>query len=129
MRTGERFVPALGAFAELLGPPKAASAEKATKVLGWQPGSAAETVTASWRYGNVPPTRRRHAKRMSSQITGMNARRSPSWYMIEWTRRHRSEPGSPPCDPIAATDPRRVAGLRGVLECDAQALLAAADLR
>jgi hypothetical protein len=39
-----RFVPALGTFADLLGPPKAVSAEKATKVLGWQPRSAAVTV-------------------------------------------------------------------------------------
>ena len=31
-------------FADLLGPPKAVSAEKATKVLGWQPRSAAVTV-------------------------------------------------------------------------------------
>src|SRR6201996_3990190 len=44
VRTVGRFVPALGAFADLLGPPKAVSAEKATKMLGWQPRSAAVTV-------------------------------------------------------------------------------------
>jgi dihydroflavonol-4-reductase len=44
VRAVGRFVPALGAFADLLGPPKAVSAEKATKVLGWQPRSAAVTV-------------------------------------------------------------------------------------
>jgi hypothetical protein len=44
VRTVGRFVPALGTFADLLGPPKAVSAEKATKVLGWQPRSAAVTV-------------------------------------------------------------------------------------
>jgi hypothetical protein len=44
VRTVGRFVPALGTFADLLGPPKAMSAEKATKVLGWQPRSAALTV-------------------------------------------------------------------------------------
>ena len=44
VRTLGRFVPALGTFADLLGPPKAVSAEKATKVLGWQPRSADVTV-------------------------------------------------------------------------------------
>src|SRR6201990_616427 len=44
VRTVGRFVPTLGTFADLLGPPKAVSAEKATKVLGWQPRSATVTV-------------------------------------------------------------------------------------
>jgi dihydroflavonol-4-reductase len=44
VRAVGRFVPALGTFDDLLGPPKAVSAEKATKVLGWQPRSAAVTV-------------------------------------------------------------------------------------
>src|SRR6202020_2574261 len=44
VRAVGRFVPALDRFADLLGPPKAVSAEKATKVLGWQPRSAAVTV-------------------------------------------------------------------------------------
>ena len=64
VRTVGRFVPALAAFADLLGPPKSVSAETATKVLGWQPRSAAVTVAetgksllALWESVADPPTR------------------------------------------------------------------------
>jgi dihydroflavonol-4-reductase len=45
VRAAARFVPQLETFAGLLGPPKAVSAAKATNVLGWQPRSAADTMT------------------------------------------------------------------------------------
>jgi dihydroflavonol-4-reductase len=45
VRAAARFVPQLETFAGLLGPPKAVSAAKATDVLGWQPRSAADTMT------------------------------------------------------------------------------------
>ena len=45
VRAAARFVPQLQTFAGLLGPPKAVSAAKATNVLGWQPRSAADTMT------------------------------------------------------------------------------------
>jgi dihydroflavonol-4-reductase len=47
VRVVARFVPALGTLAGLLGPPKQVSTEKATKLLGWQPRPAAETVAAT----------------------------------------------------------------------------------
>jgi len=45
VRAAARFVPQLQTFAGLLGPPKAVSAAKATNLLGWQPRSAADTMT------------------------------------------------------------------------------------
>lgn len=47
VRAVARFVPALATLAGLLGPPKQVSTEKATKLLGWQPRPAAETVAAT----------------------------------------------------------------------------------
>jgi dihydroflavonol-4-reductase len=44
VRTAARFVPALGTFADLLGPPKLVSASRAAEILGWQPRPAAETI-------------------------------------------------------------------------------------
>jgi nucleoside-diphosphate-sugar epimerase len=44
VRAAARFVPALGAMADLLGPPKLVSVAKATEVLGWQPRPATDTI-------------------------------------------------------------------------------------
>ena len=45
VRAAARFVPQLETLAGLLGPPKLVSAAKATNMLGWQPRSAADTLT------------------------------------------------------------------------------------
>jgi dihydroflavonol-4-reductase len=47
VRAAARFVPALGAMADLLGPPKRLSTAKATEMLGWQPRPAADTIAAT----------------------------------------------------------------------------------
>lgn len=47
VRAAARVVPALETLAGLLGEPKALSHAKATELLGWQPRSAADAVTAT----------------------------------------------------------------------------------
>jgi dihydroflavonol-4-reductase len=44
VRFAARFTPTLGSLADLLGPPKLMSTDTATKLLGWQPRPAAETI-------------------------------------------------------------------------------------
>ncbi len=47
VRAAARLVPALGALADLLGPPKLVSTAKATDMLGWRPRPVAETIAAT----------------------------------------------------------------------------------
>jgi dihydroflavonol-4-reductase len=47
VRAAARFMPALGTFTDLLGPPKLMSTDTATKLLGWQPRPAADTIAAT----------------------------------------------------------------------------------